>query len=91
MIQFTILKLCVKYQKAKLHGCGEKWDRNFSTWKVVMKSCKQEVAMCPTLNLTRYTSPYQMPVPNTMVAEKNVTEIFKHDKKVSANRKWKCN
>ena len=86
-IQFSILMLCAKNQKAGLCGSREKCDRNYLVSKFayvhnIQSRVKQEVEM-PQIQKcgTRYSSPYWCSVPNIrklacVVPEKNVTEIF---------------
>ena len=86
-IQFSILMLCAKYQKAGLCGSRKKCDRNYLVSKFVyvhnILSCvKQEVDMWQIQNcVTRYSLLYWRSVPNirklaSVVPEKNVKKKF---------------
>ena len=63
-IQFSILVLCAKYQKAGLSGSREKCDRNYLLSKFayvhnIQSRVKQEVDMRQIQNcVARYSSPY---------------------------------
>ena len=62
-IQFSILMLCAKYQKAGLCGSREKCDRNYLVSKFahvhnIQSRVKQEMDMQQILKcITRYSSP----------------------------------